>query len=128
MSIHRISLEQGIDLPQPEIFDQRIGELILNPPVESVLLAPGEYDLNPLQAKRLAYSHQLIVHPDGRGLYRAIPRDSSKLLNMTTASGSRNQRGGLVANLPEDRAIAVVAGLDTAGRPRLFEIINYTEA
>lgn len=80
------------------------------------ILAEGEYDLTPASWTRNTHRHNLIVRPDGDGIYRAIPLDMRGGFVDFSTTPTGFIPGGKMQLLPQDASVMFVANPSREGR------------
>jgi hypothetical protein len=72
-------------------------------------LPEGEYDLTPSSWKRNASKHNLIVRPDGDGIYRMIPLYKDTGVLDTSKNPGQFVPGGKTQLLPQDVGLMFIS-------------------
>ncbi|GEM_PF-2488501 len=128
MTVERISFESGLPLVPGEKPQLQVLRALSNNCNLVVYLPAAEYDLTPSAWKdntRIhTHNHNLVVHPDGTGTYRMLPRDCrSAVVDLSTRTTTP---GGRIERIPQDKPLIIIAGGMDDNRIGIFEVILYS--
>lgn len=124
MHIERLSSTDGLPIDLKRTVESELLGIVDQHQDSFVALEPREYDITPRRFTNNLYTHNLIVHPDGRGTYRTLPKDDDVGMIDVIGKEMSERCGGCVVRIPEDKGIVVIAG-PTSDDPqlRIFEVI-----
>jgi hypothetical protein len=126
MTIERISFPEGVVIEDagPADLARVISEGLASGQGTVQRLPVGEHDVTPKIWTKHLQTRKVLVHPDGTGTLRSMPRDSE--VGAVDLQSGEYKHGGTVINLPQDEKVAIIAG-PKKDFPKLhvFEVIYH---
>lgn len=127
MVIERLTYKNGAVVENLEDSAGAIQQLLIRDEDAIKILSEGEYDITPTLWTRHLSTYRLLVHANGTGTLRMLPRFNDVVVTELSSQGISQKAGGKVQNLPQDAQTATIAGpkFDDP-RIRIYEIIRFT--
>jgi hypothetical protein len=127
MAIGRLSIPEGVDLPDPSEMHLAVAHLLVERFTEVQMLPSGVYDVTPEIWTKHTHTHEVTVFDNGQGRYRITPRDESVGYHeFWEGVSSEFHRGGRQVGINERTPLSIIGG----GHPnkktlQLFGFVMY---